>query len=620
MLQVNRKLLIFSGSPFLGFAGFLRASDQEIKDYKIMVNYNGQADLLLSLQIPPDYYPYQFKKTALYDYLTDVDQYVITNAHTSNNKSLIKVKLQSRLDELLGKVKEFGPSLWNEGLYDSGLVFRNDQFWSNKRTSVLFLEQFVADDHSILSSSFNLLPTHKDLIVTNYRAARDPYTIFSKKVFKCFESSNIALVSDKAGDDNTCDSDSKKIADKLKEYVSSYNKESINSLYRFGRYIDFWNKLFSEHSSQLNELKIEEWIKKDKLFSLKEHDEAIAKKYANTVFTTEEINNLNSWNGNGGWKSNYLSTLSTLSKTHHPALEQTTIPGEAPLAEGAQKEVVIFLFQFAALLDKYSKGNNFQTEFKDDYRKEFIQNALKNAATMGNNLKTRITNIRNYFKKIGVVDNGYDPSNGNNSNSKSLAILTYPPTSYGAGEATIQSMSKFPFIYSDIGLRQVFPKDIETTTSMEDDIFSVDDNGWWWKIGKADLDPSHLLKFEGTADNVLILANPEDWSLLKDKNSSAVKSIGNLLKNRTSNNIDPHKVNTEGYPVKYNKYHLWNEGLRSPIALNLLLDSLVDMFQKWYDKGFSHTSEYCKAMDWGDYWHQQFVEGRSAASAASASQ
>ncbi|AEW45874.2 putative ABC substrate-binding protein-iron [Mycoplasma haemocanis str. Illinois] len=606
MLQVNKKVLIFSGSPFLGFAGFLRASDQEIKDYKIMVNYNGQADLLLSLQIPPDYYPYQFKKTSLYDYLTDVDQYVITNAHTSTNKSQIKVKLQSRLNELLGKVKEFGPSLWNEGLYDSGLVFRNDQFWSNKRTSILFLEQFVADDHAIISNALNILPTHKDLIITNYRAARDPYTIFSKKVFKCFKEHNINLSSSSANDD-TCDENSKKIGEKLREYIFQYNKESINSLYRFGRYIDFWNKLFSEHSSQLSQLKIEDWIKKDKLFSLKEHDQEIAKKYVNTVFTQEEINTLNNWNGNGSWQSNYLSTLS---KTHHPALEQTTIPGEAPLAEGAQKEVVIFLFQFAALLDKYSKSSNFETEFKHDYRKEFIKNALQNAATMGNNLQTRITSIRDYFKKIGVVDSSYEPSKGNNSNSKSLAILTYPPTSYGAGEATIQSMSKFPFIYSDIGLRQVFPKNINTATSMEDDIFSVDDNGWWWKIGKADLDPSHLLKFEGTADNILILANPEDWSLLKDKNSAAVKSIGNLLKNRTSNNIDPYKVNSDDYPVKYNKYHLWNEGLRSPIALNLLLDSLVDMFQKWYDKGFSHVSEYCKAMEWGWYWSQQFVEGR----------
>ncbi|AEG73663.1 putative ABC substrate-binding protein-iron [Mycoplasma haemofelis Ohio2] len=613
----SKKLLVGTLTPVCALPA-LSPKKIEIKDYKIIVNYNGQADLLLSLQIPPDYYPYQFKKTALYDYLTDVDQYVITNAHTSINKSLIKVKLQSRLNELLGKVKEFGPSLWNEDLYDSGLVFRNDQFWNNKRASVLFLEQFVADDYVNIEDSFDLIPIHKDLIVTNYRAARDPYTIFSEEVFKYFEN----------GTSNNGDKD---LASKFKTYVDNYDKESINSLYRFGKYIYFWNDLFKRHEQQFKDLGMDDWLSKEKeknnkrTFSLDtSKDSVIAKKYARVVFTDEEIQKLKEWKSE--WKSNYESTSYKL--THHPALEQTTIPGAAPLAEGSQKEVVVFLFQFAALLDKYSKSDNFKTEFNNDYRKSFMESALKNAKQMASNLKTRIKDIREYLQKIQVVDSSFSPETGNNSNSnsnsKSLAIVTYPPSSYGAGEATIQSMSKFPFIYKDIGLKQVYPHNLsDHSHDMENDIFSVDDNGWWWKIGKSDLNSNNLVEFKNTADSLLILANPEDWSLLRDKNASAIKSLGGILKGNEE--IDISNINQKGYKVSYNKYHLWNEGLRSPIALNLLLDSLVDILQKQYDPEFTvcgqdcqgsngSNNKYVKAMDWGDYWSTHFINGTSVTS------
>ncbi|AEW45873.1 Putative ABC substrate-binding protein-iron [Mycoplasma haemocanis str. Illinois] len=608
----SKKLLVGLLTPIFALPA-LYPKKLEIKDYKIIVNYNGQADLLLSLQIPPDYYPYQFKKTSLYDYLTDVDSYVITNDRTSHNKSQVKVKLQSRLNSLLSKVKEFGPSLWNQDLYDSGLVFRNEQFWNNKRTSVLFLEQFVADDYVNIEDSFDLIPIHKDLIITNYRAARDPYTIFSEEVFKYFENS-------------TANNGNNELASKFKSYVDNYNKESINSLYRFGKYIYFWNDLFKKHEQQFRELGMDDWISKGasnnnkRTFSLDNgKDGIIAKKYSRVVFTDEEIENLKKWKSD--WKSNYESTSYKL--THHPALEQTTIPGAAPLAEGSQKEVVIFLFQFAALIDKYSKSNNFKTEFSDDYRKSFMESALKNAKQMASNLKERIKLIREYLQKINVVDNSFNPENGNNSNSKSLAIVTYPPSSYGAGEATIQSMSKFPFIYKDIGLKQVYPHNMGNhADDMENDIFSVDDNGWWWKIGKSDLNSNNLVEFKNTADSLLILANPEDWSLLHDKNASSIKSLGSILKG--GEEIDISKINQKGYKVSYNKYHLWNEGLRSPIALNLLLDSLVNILQKQYDPEFSicggecqgsnGNNKYAKAMDWGDYWHTHFLNGTSVAS------
>ncbi|GCE64098.1 hypothetical protein MHSWG343_11060, partial [Candidatus Mycoplasma haematohominis] len=170
------------------------------------------------------------------------------------------------------------------------------------------------------------------------------------------------------------------------------------------------------------------------------------------------------------------------------------------------------------------------------------------------------------------------------TNSKTFTVLTYPPSAFGAGEATIQSMSKFPFIYKDIGLKQPIPANLTAASpavskahdaaedeDLSHEIFSVDDNGWWWKIGSAHLDPTNLLEFRGQSDTVLILANEDDWNLLKDPNSGTLKAASSLLasnKEKTGNSasfeeIDIKKVqgnepelrNNKGYHVSYNKYH-----------------------------------------------------------------
>lgn len=124
---LNKKFLFAVGIPATCSLGVLGRNAVD-PDYKIMVNYNGQADLLLSLQIPPDYYPYQFKKFNLYDYLTNINKYLISNEHVSKEKKKIGSRLQNKVNEHLSHIREFGPSLWNEDLYDTGIVFRNNQF------------------------------------------------------------------------------------------------------------------------------------------------------------------------------------------------------------------------------------------------------------------------------------------------------------------------------------------------------------------------------------------------------------------------------------------------------------------------------------------------------------
>lgn len=177
----------------------------------------------------------------------------------------------------------------------------------------------------------------------------------------------------------------------------------------------------------------------------------------------------------------YLSPNTQSEKTHHPALEQQIIPGSAPLSEGSQKDIIVFLYQFAASIETYAKNPSFITHFGNDYRKSAMSNALNNAYQMSKNLNERIKNIREYFKKINVVDSSFDPekSTYTTTKSKTFTVLTYPPSAFGAGEATIQSMSKFPWLYRDIGLKQPMPADLSET--MDEDLsketFSVDDNG-----------------------------------------------------------------------------------------------------------------------------------------------
>lgn len=562
------------------------------RDYKIITNYNSQADLLFSLGISPDYYPYQLKKTQLYDYLINVDKYLVTNNQVSSSKQKLSKNLQTKLNSLFSKVKEFGEGLWDKTIYDAGLSHRNNEFWNQKQTSLLFLEQFVVDDYPKISDAYDILPTHKYLIITNHRASRDPFTVFGKNIFKCF----------KEDVQNTCDV----IAKSFKEYVRNYNKVHVNSLYRFGRYIDFWNQLDTDNSGEPN---FQEWMSSESLFSSNEEwDKEIAQKYSTQIFSPEELELLSKWakaSGNEEWIMNYLKTTPKLA--HHSSLEEQTMPGSTPMAEGSQREPMLFLYQTAFLINKFVKNKDFKESFSSDPRLSMLEKATKHAAQIGKEIKERFVNIRIYFQEIGVVDKKFNPANKDSSdeNSKKFGIVVFPPNSFGNGDSMMQTISRYPFLYKDIGLKQAIPDALfrhenhhhDHTHYDEEDIFSVDDHGWWWNLGNANLGNSKINEFRGLVDNLIVLANEDDWKLLS--NSPSVKGISYLLQSNKGGKTT----------LVNNSYDLWNEGLKNPLALNLLLDSLVDMFQKEYDSDFKCQDKYSKAMEWGNYWSNTYLEG-----------
>ncbi|WP_052293987.1 hypothetical protein [Mycoplasma suis] len=236
--------LAASSSPSLTMIKFSNLDT----NYKIMVNYNGQADLLLSLQIPPDYYPYQFKQRSLYDYLTNIKKYIVSDSNTSETKKSLANKIQQRLDQLIGQIKDFGPSLWNEDLYEGGLVSKNEQMWSSKSANYLFLEQFVLDDSADTLFLTGGLPKHKNLIVTNFRAARDPYTLFNEQVFKYFLDKSSGTNQGNNGGDSSQDQN-KKIGEQLYKYYQGYSKLKPDTLYRTAKYMNFWNSFCSTLNS-----------------------------------------------------------------------------------------------------------------------------------------------------------------------------------------------------------------------------------------------------------------------------------------------------------------------------------------------------------------------------------
>ncbi|WP_216083167.1 iron ABC transporter substrate-binding protein [Candidatus Mycoplasma haematohominis] len=567
-------LLLVTGTVSSSFFGGRRS-------YKIITNYNSQADLLLSLGISPDYYPYQLRKSKPFDYLSNVDKYLVVNNNVSDNKKKLSRNLQAKLDSLFSKIQEFGDGLWDKTIYDAGLSHRNNEFWNQKQTSLLLLEQFVVDDYPQISDAYDILPSHKHLIITNHRASRDPFTVFGESVFNCF----------KASQTEKCDS----VAKSFKQYVKNYDKVHVNSIYRFGRYIDFWNQFDTDDS----EPSFKEWLDSEDLFNSDSHlDHEIAHRYAEAIFAEEELDLLSEWEGKS-WTINYLNHSPTL--VHHAALEEQTMPGSTPMAEGSQRESMLFLYQTAFLIDKFTKSDSFEEAFASDSRKDAMKNAMKNAAEIGKEIKERFKNIREYFKKIGVVDNNFCPESNKriDTNSKRFGIVVFPPDSFGNGDSMMQTISRYPFLYKDIGLRQAIPDTLlkhehneEHDHESEEELFAVDDHGWWWNLGNINLGNSKISEFKDTVDNLIVLANEDDWKLLE--NSASIRGISHLLKNSSA--------------LVNDSYDLWSEGLKNPIALNLILDSLVNMFQKEYDKDFSHKSEYQKAMEWGNYWSETYLK------------
>ncbi|RTZ68030.1 MAG: hypothetical protein DSZ21_02550 [Tenericutes bacterium] len=71
-----------------------------------------------------------------------------------------------------------------------------------------------------------------------------------------------------------------------------------------------------------------------------------------------------------------------------------------------------------------------------------MENALENANKIAGNLNERLNAIKEYFKAINV-------------SGKTIALITIAP---GGGVSTIQTNSKYSFIFDKTGMKYAMPK------------------------------------------------------------------------------------------------------------------------------------------------------------------
>ena len=218
-----------------------------------------------------------------------------------------------------------------------------------------------------------------------------------------------------------------------------------------------------------------------------------------------------------------------------------------------------------------------------------MKHALVNANEIAGNLSTRLDAIRDYLKKIGA-------------SGKTIALTTIAP---GGGVSTIQTNSKYSFMFDRIGLKYAMPTDFDSVFSSfdkehpETSVFSMDDNGWFWNIGdgKSDLGNAKT-HFTNSADIQILAVRDKEWDGMDGTTKKNLEVIQKT--DQTEAGLLKSKVN----------YDLWNEGLKTPFVLNMILDDLITRIQ---NKAIqtdvtAQTTKLNAAVDWGDYWTSEFIK------------
>lgn len=198
----------------------------------------------------------------------------------------------------------------------------------------------------------------------------------------------------------------------------------------------------------------------------------MANLFFNSTYTSEEKDlkldevSKHSYGGNGA-----LSL-------HHPIYEQQEDLGGAPMFEGAMRDNSLYIYDLASKVtnaftkDKQSEGTKYLlNQFNGDSRLSKLEGALDNADQINKDLRTRMASIKKLVDKIASKNNGSAPTFG---------IVTVAP---GGGVSTIQTSSKYSFLYKELGFSQPLPKAMPSDnlnaygSFNKDSFFNMDDNG-----------------------------------------------------------------------------------------------------------------------------------------------
>lgn len=124
----------------------------------------------------------------------------------------------------------------------------------------------------------------------------------------------------------------------------------------------------------------------------------------------------------------------------------------------------------------------------------------------------------------------------------------------------------------------------------------MDDNGWWWNLGEGSLSASNFAKFNSQFDYLIKIS----YQNLEDFHSN------NLTRPQKELIMSLIKPNYEdpANRVFDDNYELWNDGIKSPIGYNMILDSIIRIINKTIDPQVIKQNEHLlrEANNWGSYW------------------
>ncbi|MCV3728243.1 iron ABC transporter substrate-binding protein [Ureaplasma miroungigenitalium] len=665
--------------------------------YRIFPTYVSQADNLLALGIVPDYYPTQvfWDKHEPYPYINALKPHTFQSFIYQDEP--FKNGLTNKLASLEKRIKVFAPS-WFSLSGNNDNENRNEEFWFfNKGNFILYDQYLLEDTNNVIGGAVLDIkggPIKNDSFVTgvDYKTSRD---LFLSLPFELIAALHDA---DKAADP---------LIKKLKQGLT-YEDPSINKLYQlhnFSRYandinqyyfhnkqnltitnnnqqtpFNFWTSNFAkfvlgvEYDTQTQKLINHQneiplfypeynWRESSSLNSKIYH-------FFNEILLTEKdkkagINNIN-YHPQMCDYDNFTKDLplctfddqpSNTSSVlhHHPVYEQNLkLNDSSQIYLGSMRESMLYLYKIAYAATSFIQTKQGQALFKDNpEQKSALENALSNANLIAGNLYERLRSMRLLFQKLGLVDPNYDPQkyNFDNRRSKVLGLLT---TFERNGTNTLQSISKYGFLYYDLGFRGPKPRligydyralldpvdnkvpegchkhDDGTTHCVNEDneeyelkrikpkltnsILNMDAHGWWWNLGDGGLTETNFAKFKGNFDYI--------FNLTKNKaqvfsNPSENVQVNLLLKSHIQKKtvIDPEVLSNH---VFLQDYTLWTEGIRSPIGYNQILDAVLDMLWNTDEvqgqiKTMSQAqqtqlhNQYKQAMHWGSYWDQYIM-------------
>ena len=598
---------LMASTPIIGVVSC--ATKIKVSHYPLLPTYTGQADQLIALNVLPDYYPLQLGATEPYDYLSPgLKKYMYDPSST------FAQNFEKKITSMMNRIPVKGTSWWNMQALAPGERGSDPSYWERQKGDVLLYEHYLLDDDEKVIDS-NTAPRHywETAVETNFRWSRDPFTRLSKGVIygidlidvkdgvwkkgPNFDTANSVTIN---GDTVQITSSDKKILERFINENTIGNKGSWIYNSRYFAYL--YHSMFLDNPEFMNS-DFANWIMDSTVenpFDANDrNNEWIRRLFAASTYTDEEKQ--------AGISSPYYLTKPV---RHHPIYEQQDGQvGSAPMFEGAVRDNLLYLFNVAWQVDnlatygtvygkaEYDKGN--QVNF--DKVKNFIasklrtdqvsglKNAFDNANKISFDLRTRMANIKKYFNDLGAL-------------GKTFGILTIAP---GHGMSTIQSMSKYSFIYKELGLAQPLPDNLDTLGKHAEQVaktpnalFNMDDNGWWWNLGESNQIAANAHHFKKSFDMGVIVSRDINYESVIENDQITKQAITDIYK--TNVDINSHRVD----------YDLWSEGIKTPFVMHMVLDQIIKSVETWYKQTHGSliaSSHKADALNWGNYFGNEFI-------------